>query len=515
MSTAAVSRHSLSPHKPKGCCARSLSFYDDFIIIGSPKRDLESDDDKSVQDKPKTKRLDANSEYTAVETPTHRNIRLLKQGMVLFFASLGYWSLGMGFSFPSAISSDLDRYNTTIYGTFIKISETEKDLIGSFIPAGSLSGTFICGWLLTYRGRRAALFLTSMVFTVSWIGLGLAPNTYVILLFRFLTGFGVGCSRMVTSIYATELSDPSVRGNMLAISSVGQRSGQLVIAVLGYYTRYYMAAFICSVFSIIMFIACFFLPESPTVLILQGDIDGAHKVLRSLRGNHVDNNAEIQYCLDKNNIAKGGAWTVLLQGKNRNKLATIVGLFFFHVFSGTLVLVAYASRIFKSSGSSIGEGIATIIVMAVQVVAVVFLGTLLDSIGRKKTLMGSFLGMAMSLGIMASFVSVTMGNEEAEGTYGWLPLVSMMIAVISASLGAAPIPFIISGEYFPTALRSQAMIVCQTIGPVFAFLSLQLYGPMQMALSTAGLYGFYAIISLLGFLYTGLFIEETKGMSVG
>ena len=49
--------HSLSPCKLKGCTARNLSFYDDFVIIGSPKRDLEPYDDQAIQGEPETKRL--------------------------------------------------------------------------------------------------------------------------------------------------------------------------------------------------------------------------------------------------------------------------------------------------------------------------------------------------------------------------------------------------------------------------------------------------------------------------
>ena len=56
--TSIKSRRSLSPMKPKGCCARSLTFYEDFVILGSPKRDLEAyNEDESVQGEPETKRI--------------------------------------------------------------------------------------------------------------------------------------------------------------------------------------------------------------------------------------------------------------------------------------------------------------------------------------------------------------------------------------------------------------------------------------------------------------------------
>ena len=53
MSSSTLTRRSLSPLKTK----RSLSFYEEFVIIGSPKRVLETYEDQSVQGEPETKRV--------------------------------------------------------------------------------------------------------------------------------------------------------------------------------------------------------------------------------------------------------------------------------------------------------------------------------------------------------------------------------------------------------------------------------------------------------------------------
>ena len=45
------------PRTPKGCCAKRLSFYHDFEVIGSPKRGLEPDYNQIIQGEPETKRL--------------------------------------------------------------------------------------------------------------------------------------------------------------------------------------------------------------------------------------------------------------------------------------------------------------------------------------------------------------------------------------------------------------------------------------------------------------------------
>ena len=53
----AVSLNSLTPRKPIDCYIRNLSFHEDFVTIGSPKRVLEPYEDQSFKGEPETKRL--------------------------------------------------------------------------------------------------------------------------------------------------------------------------------------------------------------------------------------------------------------------------------------------------------------------------------------------------------------------------------------------------------------------------------------------------------------------------
>lgn len=42
--------------------------------------------------------------------------------------------------------------------------------------------------------------------------------------------------------------------------------------------------------------------------------------------------------------------------------------------------------------------------------------------------------------------------------FTWVPLACLMLAAFSANLGAAPAPWILSVEYFPTSIRSQVSV---------------------------------------------------------
>lgn len=46
-------------------------------------------------------------------------------------------------------------------------------------------------------------------------------------------------------------------------------------------------------------------------------------------------------------------------------------------------------------------------------------------------------------------------SRPSETSWSWVPLACLMLAALGQSLGTGPIPWILSPEYFPTAIRSQ------------------------------------------------------------
>lgn len=52
------------------------------------------------------------------------------------------------------------------------------------------------------------------------------------------------------------------------------------------------------------------------------------------------------------------------------------------------------------------------------------------------------------------------------------------------------------------------------LGSVMNFAALQLFSPMQTAFTNAGLYCFYAAVSVFGIVFTLVCVKETKGVAV-
>ncbi|CAL4194631.1 unnamed protein product, partial [Meganyctiphanes norvegica] len=443
--------------------------------------------------------------------------------------------LAVAFCFATVSKQTKRHHSSPILLSFTYNSHHRYRMAGRLIPRKIRPKLLILGVLITNlwaRGLAAMLYayiMMQFVYLISkikafsnWIDYPMVSNKSL----YFQTKIQIepyvpsGEKRLngCISIRVLEYPEQEVLPAVSEIPDINNLGSQLIAAILGYYVRYYYVSLIAAIFPATMLISCFFLPETPSNLILKGRETEATKVLKKLRGSHVDVHHVIDELREINSGTKDGGWGSLLQKDVLKRLLVIFFLFFFNVFSGTTVLVFFASRVMKTSGSSINEELCTIILMLVQLVSVFFMGPLMDYLGRKKTLVGSFMVMCLSLGTLAYYSWVTEGlatNHIFVITYGWIPLASLIVCLMAASLGATPIPFIIAGEYFPTSIRSQTSAVWMSARTGFTFLSLQLYSPMVLALTPKGLYGFYSLVCLLGVPYVICMVEETKGKNVG
>ena len=79
-------------------------------------------------------------------------------------------------------------------------------LIGAVIGAGA-SGNFSDRF-----GRRKLILIAALVFGGGAIGMALSPSISVLLVFRIITGLGVGASSVLVPTYISEIAPTEVRG---------------------------------------------------------------------------------------------------------------------------------------------------------------------------------------------------------------------------------------------------------------------------------------------------------------
>ncbi|XP_042886104.1 facilitated trehalose transporter Tret1-like [Penaeus japonicus] len=454
------------------------------------------------------------------EGAAERRTRLLRQGLKMFLCSLATWTMGSMFVFPSVLAHDLASHNTTIYGSHISFTSSQIDMTGSLVMLGSTIGTLAVASLMMRLGRKACFLVSSTTALLGWLGVALLPNPLGILMARGLSGMSAGGLALVANNYCIELADPEVRGMMAMLINLGILLGQVMTVSVGYDARYFLVALVDMALPLALLLSMLYLPESPPYLVLKGREAEARLILRDLRGRCADLEGEIQSYrdLDLANDSEG-AWRDLFRPEVLKDLAVVSTLFIIMYFTGYQVITANTSRMFEAAGSSLNDSLSTIIVNVVQVASAAVASLLMDRLGRRRSMMLSYGLMCLALGVLAAYLWAA-GEEGEEGEeepqpQAWIPLLCLMVTQGAVTVGANPVPFILSSEYFPTRIRATAGGICYTVGNLTGFLVLQLYTPMLEAFTQVGLYAFYSSVCFVGIPYTYFFVRETTGVKVG
>lgn len=108
------------------------------------------------------------------------------------------------------------------------LNTAEQGLVGGILAIGAAVGAIYGGRLSDKYGRRQNLLLLAIVFFVGALGCTVAPNVWVLYLFRLLLGFAVGGASATVPAYLSEHSPANVRGPIVAIDQFMIVTGQLL-----------------------------------------------------------------------------------------------------------------------------------------------------------------------------------------------------------------------------------------------------------------------------------------------
>ena len=101
--------------------------------------------------------------------------------------------------------------------------------------AGSLTGALFGGIQSGKFGRKKSLMIDCFVFFIGILILALAPNFYLILLARFITGHSTASALVAAPIYSSEISQPQARKIIGSFTLMCYTSGFALSFVLGEY----------------------------------------------------------------------------------------------------------------------------------------------------------------------------------------------------------------------------------------------------------------------------------------
>lgn len=216
----------------------------------------------------------------------------------------------------------------------------------------------------------------------------------------------------------------------------------------------------------------------------------------------------------------------LLEFKNRavyHPFILVIFLMFFQQFSGINAAIFYASQIFKEAGYSIDQAnlVSFGAVGCVQVAATLVSVILVDYLGRRKLLITSSIGMALSSFLLGIYFLIFDGTCKSSLTTAgcpsgiqYLAIVGVVIFIISFSLGWGPIPWSSMSELLPNRVRTLGGSIATFANWGFATIIIFLFPVYNDLVTIKFTWWTFSIIMVASVAFVVLFLPEAKGRSL-
>ena len=174
----------------------------------------------------------------------------------------------------------------------LRFSNADVGIASSAYLAGAVLGAIFFGWLTDRLGRKKLFFITLAVYLVATAATAFSWNLWSFVLFRFLTGAGIGGEYTAINSTIQELIPSRVRGwtdlvvnGSFWIGAALGAAGSIVLldpAVLGGDVGWRVAFFVGAALSLVIFFMRLWIPESPRWLITHGRAEEAEAIMQRL-----------------------------------------------------------------------------------------------------------------------------------------------------------------------------------------------------------------------------------------
>ena len=403
-----------------------------------------------------------------------------------------------------------------------KLWNTSPSFHGFFIMSMALWGTVfgsIFGGIPCDRlGRKKTLFWIGILYFVSAVGSGLAPNAYVFSFFRFIGGVGVGASSVAAPIYISEISSANNRGRLTAMYQFNLVFGILIAFISNYLIGSYMDEQVAwrwmlgveGIPALLYTLLVVKIPNSPRWLMLRQEEDSkitdALVRLGSKKEEALEKLASLKAALAASLSAEKER---LFSGKYTTSILLAFFLAFFNQLSGINFILYYAPRILEKAGLATSESLFSSISIGVINLVFTFIGiALIDRLGRRQLMLFGSIGYIISLAMV--------GWCFYSGASSILLLIFILVFIASHAIGQGAVIWVFISEIFPNKVRAAGQSWGTGTHWVFAAL-ITLLAPIFLEMFKENPYPiffFFAFMMVLQLLWVLFKMPETKGISL-
>ncbi|KAG2716922.1 hypothetical protein I3760_03G149700 [Carya illinoinensis] len=318
---------------------------------------------------------------------------------------------------------------------------------------------------------------------------------------------------LVVSIFIAGAFVGSISSGSLVDKLGCRRTFQIdtIPLILGAILRWRMMLYIASVPGFILTLGMQFAVDSPRWLCKAGKLDDAKSVVCDLWGaSEVEKAVKEFQSVSKNDGSDlNSRWFELLE-EPHSRVAFIGGaLFVLQQFAGINGVLYFSSLTFQDVGVTNGA-LASLVVGLTNLAGALTALYLIDKQGRRKLLIGSYLGMAVSMFLVVYAISFPLDESLSHN----LSILGTVLYIFTFAIGAGPVTGLIIPELSSTRMRGKIMGFSFTSHWVCNFLVGLFFLDLVEKFGVAPVYASFGGFSLLAAIFAKYFIVETRGRSL-
>ncbi len=385
--------------------------------------------------------------------------------------------------FALGITWSLDGLEVTLVGSLsgaisespvLRLSAGQIGLAASAYLSGAVAGALFFGWLTDRLGRKRLFTVTLLLYLAATVATGLSWNIWSFVLFRFLTGAGIGGEYSAVNATIQELiparwrgfTDIVVNGTFWLGAALGA-GGSLVLLNPAWFapeTGWRLAFVIGGVLGLGVLLLRRFVPESPRWLMTHGRGAEAEATMQAIE-------ARVEHETGRKLPPSAGpmlrlrsdvrSWFVVgvraLFGLYRRRTVLGVGLMAAQAFCYNAVLFTYALILTRFYDVPPGRvGLFMLPFALGNFLGPLLLGHLFDTLGRRRMIVATY--------ALAGVLLALTGWMFAAGLLTAVTQTVAWTAIFFFASAAASAAYLTVGESFPLEVRAIAIALFYAFG---------------------------------------------------
>ncbi|KDN37915.1 hypothetical protein K437DRAFT_32084 [Tilletiaria anomala UBC 951] len=431
--------------------------------------------------------------------------------------------------------------------TFGISEETDRNewLKGIVNSAPYFSCALLASWftapLNRYFGRRGTIFITCSIAFITCLWAAFTNSWWHLLISRVFLGFGIGPKSSTVPVYAAESTPPAIRGGLVMQWQLWTAFGIMLgyVADMAFYPipdrsgidglNWRIMLSSAGIPALVVMSLVFLNPESPRWYLMKERYADAYTAFSRLRSTplqaaretylayeslEAEKEVEVRNRGARSHQRTPSMFELFSTPRIRKGLATATFVMFMQQFCGINVVAYFGSVIFSQAGASqlaaLGASLGFGALNFLFGIPGIFT---IDTFGRRNLLLVGFPAMSAALFFTAFSFLIEQDDPTSKARVACVAI-GIYLHCIAYSPTEGPIPFTMSAESFPLAVRDSGMSWATSVCWFFNGVLSLTWPSLVRAWGSTGAFCWYAAWNVFGLVYTYFFLPETRALSL-